>query len=133
MLAKLGSRRAIPFFVVLVITLVMLFSPGSTVPSGPPNSDKVTHLLMFLALAVAARYAGFRAGWVLLGGALYAAVSEALQALLPIHRSGSIWDWLADVVGVAVGLALVWWVAHRRRSGGARSGREESQQATEIE
>lgn len=122
MLAELGSRRALPFLVVLAVTLVMLFSPGSTVPSGPPNSDKVTHLLMFLALAVAARYAGFRTWWILLGGALYAAVSEVLQALLPIQRSGSVWDWAADMIGVAVGLGLVWaWQAGRGRSD--KSGR----------
>ncbi|MFD4294938.1 VanZ family protein [Rhodococcus sp. NPDC058505] len=100
-------RRAIPFYAVLAITVVMLFSPGGAVPSGPPNSDKVTHLLMFLALAVAARYAGWRAGWVLLGGVLYAAASEVLQAVLPIQRSGSVFDWLADVVGVLLGLGVV--------------------------
>ncbi|GAA4476580.1 hypothetical protein GCM10023094_16760 [Rhodococcus olei] len=112
----LTSRRAIPFHVVLVITLVMLFSPGSTVPGGPPGSDKVTHLVMFLALAIAARYAGFRAVWVLVGGAVYAAASEVLQAVLPIQRTGSVWDWLADVVGVALGLGIVWaWQAGRGR------------------
>lgn len=117
MLAPLRSPRVVPFLVVLAVTLVMLFSPGSTVPSGPPNSDKVTHLLMFLALAVAARYAGFRARWILLGGLLYAGASEVLQALLPIQRSGSVWDWLADAVGVAVGLGAVWaWHSGRRRS-----------------
>ncbi len=111
------SRRTVPFLIVLAVTLVMLFSPGSTVPSGPPYSDKVTHLLMFLALAVAARYAGFRARWVLLGGLLYAAVSEIVQAVLPIERSGSVWDWAADAVGVLVGLGLVVaWQAGKRKS-----------------
>ncbi|MFF0814134.1 VanZ family protein [Rhodococcus sp. NPDC003318] len=113
----LRTPRTVPFLVVLAVTLVMLFSPGSTVPSGPPNSDKVTHLLMFLALAVAARYAGFRTGWILLGGAVYAAVSEVLQAVLPIQRTGSVWDWTADMIGVVLGLGLVWaWQAGRRRS-----------------
>lgn len=116
MLATLRARRAIPFFVVVTVTLVMLFSPGSTVPSGPPNSDKITHLLMFLALAVAARYAGLRTGWILLGGVVYAAASEVLQAVLPIQRSGSLWDWLADVIGLVVGLVLVTvWGTRRER------------------
>ncbi len=115
----LTSRRAVPFYVVLAISLVMLFSPGSTVPSGPPWGDEVTHLLMFLALAVAARYAGFRTGWILLGGVLYAAVTEVLQSVLPIQRGGSVGDWLADVVGVAIGLGIVWvWRTRRRADSG---------------
>ncbi|EME19687.1 VanZ family protein [Rhodococcus triatomae] len=114
---RLRSPRLVPFLVVSAVTLVMLFSPGSAVPSGPPNSDKVTHLLMFLALAVAARYAGFRFRWVLLGGLLYAAVSEVLQAALPIQRSGSVWDWAADAVGVLLGLGIVAaWQGGRRKS-----------------
>ena len=110
------SRRAIPFLVVLVLSLVVFFSPGGAVPSGPPFSDKVVHVLIFLALGWAALYAGFRAGWILLGGVLYAAVSELLQAVLPIHRTGSVGDWLADVAGVLVGLVLVW-VWRVQRSG----------------
>ncbi|MFD1814184.1 VanZ family protein [Rhodococcus gannanensis] len=105
--SRVRSWRVVPFLVVFAVTLVMLFSPGSTVPSGPPNSDKVTHLLMFVALVVAARFAGFRTRWVLLGALVYAAVSEVLQAILPIQRSGSLWDWAADAVGVIVGLGLV--------------------------
>lgn len=108
MRATLFSRRAVPFYLVLAVSLVMLFSPGSTVPAGPPYSDKVTHLLIFLVLALAARYAQWRAGWILLGGVLYAAVTEVLQFVLPIQRSGTVGDWLADVVGVAIGLGVVW-------------------------
>ncbi|MFD4181776.1 VanZ family protein [Rhodococcus sp. NPDC058514] len=98
------GRRAVPLVIVALITLAMLFSPGSTVPSGPPNIDKVTHLLMFAALAYSARFAGVAVTAVIVWAGLYAAVSEVLQGLLPIHRSASVWDWAADIVGVAVGL-----------------------------
>ncbi|RVW05795.1 VanZ family protein [Rhodococcus xishaensis] len=84
----------------------MLFSPGSTVPSGPENSDKLTHALMFATLAVTSRYARigvvWTAGWLL----AFAAVSEVLQGALPIQRSGSVWDAAADTVGIAIGLVL---------------------------
>lgn len=117
--------RLAPFAVVVVITLVMLFSPGSTVPSGPPNSDKVTHLLMFVALAYSARFAGFGVAAVLVWAGLYGAVSEVLQGLLPIQRSASVWDWLADIVGVAVGLlAFRAWQGGRGRPAPGGRGEE---------
>ena len=38
------------FWVVLVMSMVMLFSPASDVPSGFPLNDKVVHSLLFFAL-----------------------------------------------------------------------------------
>ena len=105
-LRRLGARwSALPLMGALAISLIVLFSPGSAVPSGPPNSDKLVHALLFAALALASRFAGvgWRAttAWVL----AYAALSEVLQALLPIQRSGSIWDVVADAVGMTLSLA----------------------------
>jgi VanZ family protein len=81
----------------------VLFSPRS--PSGAEvlGIDKVIHALLFGSLAVATA-ARFRRGlgWVL----VYAVVSELLQAVLPIHRDGSVWDAVADGIG-----ALLGWVA----------------------
>ncbi|WP_137724646.1 VanZ family protein [Prescottella subtropica] len=98
------GRRYVPLAIATVIVLVMLFSPGSTVPSGPENSDKVTHALMFAALAITSRYAGisvaWTAGWLL----VFAGLSEVLQGALPIQRSCSIWDAVADAVGIGLGL-----------------------------
>ena len=123
-MALFRSRRAVPLAVITLITLVMLFSPGSTVPSGPPNIDKVTHLLMFAALAYSARFAGVGVTAVIVWAGLYAAASEVLQGLLPIHRSASVWDWVADIVGVAVGLGIFRaWQAGRGRP--ATGGRDE--------
>ena len=39
-----------------------------------------------------------------------------IQTLAPLQRDGSVWDWLADVVGIALGL-LLWAGLTRRRSG----------------
>ncbi|WP_328592907.1 VanZ family protein [Tomitella fengzijianii] len=92
--------------VLIPVSVVMLFSPGSTVPSGPPNSDKLVHAGLFAALAVASLVAG--AGWRTAAAALlaYAAVSEVLQDVLPIHRNGDLRDVLADAVGIACGIVL---------------------------
>jgi VanZ family protein len=83
--------------------VVVLFSPRS--PSGGEvlGIDKAIHALLFASLA-AATAARFRhgLGWVL----LYAAGSEVLQAVLPIHRDGSLWDAVADAVGALLGWAI---------------------------
>ena len=104
------SRRT-PFAVVLLLSLWMLFSPGSTVPAGPPYSDKVVHALLFAALASTGLHAGIRTPVLLVGLAVYAGASEVLQSVLPIHRDGELADALVDLVGVAIG-ALV---GRRRR------------------
>lgn len=96
----------LPLAGVFAVSLLVLFTPGSAVPSGPPNSDKVVHALLFAALAAASRFAGMgwraTAAWVL----AYAALSEVLQAVLPINRGGSAGDFTADAAGALLGLAL---------------------------
>jgi VanZ family protein len=106
----------VAFAAVLALSVVVLFSPGSDVPSGLPVSDKVVHFSLFLALAVTGRAAAVPA--VPLGVALvaYAGVSEVLQTVLPIDRDGDLRDGLADTLGVLAGLAVV--------TLAARAGRE---------
>jgi hypothetical protein len=95
------------FVVLLGVSLAMFLTPGDDVPQGGPD-DKVVHLLTFVALAVCGRWAGVP--WVALGIGLaaYAAVTEILQAVLPIDRHGDVRDVLADVTGVLLGLFLSW-------------------------
>ena len=90
--------------VTVLVSLAVLFTPGDDVPSAPPGVDKLVHLLLFAALALAGRWAGvrLRALAVLLAG--YAVVSEVVQALAPLQRSGSVADALADLLGLALGL-----------------------------
>ena len=94
----------IPLAVTFVVALIVLFTPASGVPSGFQHSDKIIHFVLFAALAYTSRMAGIdwirTALWVL----AFAAISEVLQAILPLGRSGSLADALADAAGVAVGL-----------------------------
>ncbi len=94
------------FGLVVLLSLVVLFVPGDGVPTGLEINDKVVHGTLFAVLALTGRWAGLPLAP--LAGALgaYAAVSEVLQALLPISRDGTVGDALADVVGVAAGLVL---------------------------
>ncbi len=99
----------------VVVITAMLLSPGSTVPSGPPHADKVTHALMFLALALCSRYARISPVVTVVWLGLYGVLTEILQATVAVRRSGSFWDWCADLVGVAIGLAVAAVVGSRSR------------------
>ena len=99
--------------VTVLVSLAVLFAPGSDVPSAPPGVDKLVHLVLFLALALAGRWAGIRPGPLAVLLVVYGGVSEVVQAVSDLQRSGSVVDWLADVVGAAVGLRA--WSALERR------------------
>ena len=111
-LAGHGAFARGVFAVVGLVSLAVLFAPASDVPTAPAGVDKVVHLALFAALAASGRWAGVgaRALAVLLLG--YAALSEVVQGLPVLGRSMSPADWVADAVGVLLGLAL-WEFASR--------------------
>ncbi|MGY1812210.1 VanZ family protein [Blastococcus sp. SYSU D00820] len=109
------SRGA--FAVAVLVSLAVLFAPGDDVPSAPPGVDKLVHLAVFAALAATGCWAGARPRALALLLVGYAVVSEVVQAVTPLERSGSVADALADLAGVLVGL-LGWAAATRHRSTG---------------
>jgi VanZ family protein len=109
-----GALSRGTFAVVVLVSLAVLFAPASDVPVAPAGVDKVVHVLLFAALALSGRWAGLGRGALGALLVLYAAVSEVLQGITPLDRSASVTDWLADVVGLLLGLAL-WDVVTRRR------------------
>ena len=113
MLAEHGALSRGAFAVAVLVSLAVLFVPGGDVPSAPRGVDTAVHGLLFATLALTGRWAGIgrRPLTVLLVG--YAVVSEVLQGLLPLQRSGSLGDGLADVAGLGAGL-LVWAVGAQR-------------------
>jgi membrane associated rhomboid family serine protease len=103
------------FAVTGLVSLAVLFAPGADVPSAPPGVDKLVHGTLFAALALTGRWAGVMRG-VLAGLlVLYAAGSELVQGIPAIERDASVGDWVADVIGVLVGL-LLWGFLSRRRT-----------------
>jgi VanZ family protein len=94
-----------PMTFALLVSVVVLFTPASGVPAALSGVDKLVHLALFTLLAVTARFAGTAAWAVLALLAAYAALSEVLQALLPIGRNGNVPDGLVDVAGVLLGVA----------------------------
>ena len=94
------------------MSLAVLFAPADDVPFAPAGVDKLVHGALFLVLALTGRWAGI--GRVVLAPVLilYAAVSEVLQGM--IGRDAALGDWVADVVGLLLGL-LAWQAFARRR------------------
>ncbi|MGY2085663.1 VanZ family protein [Blastococcus sp. SYSU DS0539] len=110
-----GALARAAFAVALVLSLVVLFAPGSDVPSAPPGVDKVVHLLVFAGLALTGRWAGAPRTPLAVGLVLYAVGSELIQGLAPLGRSASVADGAADLAGVTVGLLLWGWRTRRAR------------------
>ncbi|CCG04567.1 hypothetical protein [Blastococcus saxobsidens] len=110
-----GAPARATFALVVLVSLVVLFVPASGVPSAPPGTDKVVHLLLFAALAVSGRWAGARTAPLAAALLTYAAASEVVQGLTPLARSMSFADWAADAIGVAVGLVAWAWATRRPR------------------
>jgi VanZ family protein len=100
----------VAFGVALVLQLIAVYSPN--VPAGPQINglDKVIHVSIFAAPVLAGLMAGISAPWVLGILAVHAPVSELIQHFVLPHRSGEVFDVLADLAGVALGgLAYLVW------------------------
>ena len=93
--------------VVSIIAIIYLATAGSSHSIQITFSDKFQHMLAFAELTVLARL-----GWpqasvsksvvALIGFGL---LIELIQASLP-YREFSVLDWVADAVGIAIGLAF---------------------------
>ncbi|MBD8506567.1 VanZ family protein [Hoyosella sp. G463] len=84
----------------------MLFAPAPETSSAIPHIDKAIHAGMFLALAVASRFARIPVFATLVWLLVFAALSEVLQGALPIDRSPDPLDAIADAVGAIMGILL---------------------------
>ena len=103
------------FFGLVVVQLLAVYWPKVDVQGPVTWTDKVVHVLLFLAPTVAGLLAGLRPGWVVGLVALHAPVSELVQHFLLPNRSGDVWDAVADLSGVVIGVTLVMvWRARRR-------------------
>ncbi|MBN9103482.1 MAG: VanZ family protein [Propionibacteriaceae bacterium] len=106
-----GDRRALWWFlaVVLVVQAVGLFSPGNASVPEPLYVDKVIHATMFgLPVYLLGRLTGRK--WLWAGVfVVYAALSEIIQYAFVPGRDGDIFDFTADVVGIAIALLALRW------------------------
>ena len=98
------------FGVALAVQLIAVYSPHGLAGPGINGLDKVVHVFIFFAPALAVLMMGIRARWALGILAMHAPVSELIQHFGLPQRSGDVFDVVADLGGVALGWAayLVW-------------------------
>jgi len=110
------SRLAVGLAVAAVVTqLLVLYWPVVTVEGPVSWTDKVVHLLVFAVptYAVGRALRSVRTAVVIF--AIHAPVSELVQHFLLPGRSGDVWDAVVDLVGVALGAAVLVVGARLRR------------------
>lgn len=101
-----NQLKRLPLLIALLVSVIVLFTPESGVPTAPPGTDKVVHFTLFAALAITGRIAGGRTSSLLPALAAYAALSEVLQGVLPLGRSCELLDGVVDVAGALIGWAV---------------------------
>ena len=111
---KPNSLWRLAFGVALVVQLIAVYAPDG--PGGPEINgfDKVIHVFIFAAPALAALMVGIRARWALGILVVHAPVSELIQHFVLPHRDGDVFDVLADLSGVVLGV-LAYVVRTRRQ------------------
>ena len=86
----------------LTLTVAMLW-PLEAPPLAPEGSDKLVHFIAFAALAFPLAHTGrFGLMPVFIGASVYGGAIELIQP--SFNRSADVNDWIADVVGVVIGI-----------------------------
>ena len=90
--------------VTTVLTVAMLW-PLEAPPPAPEGSDKLVHFIAFAALAFPLARTG-RIGLlpVFIGASAFGGAIELIQP--SFNRSADVNDWIADIIGVALGIGF---------------------------
>ena len=94
----------IPLTLIVLFTLtVAMLWPLDQPPPAPAGSDKIVHFIAFAALAFPLARTG-RLGLVavFIGASAFGGLIELIQPAF--NRSADMGDWVADTVGVAIGI-----------------------------
>lgn len=79
--------------------------PSGSVPAGTHGIDKVYHIVAFAALITPT--ALLRPKWCLHVGCLAIVFGGMIETIQPsFGRSANIWDFLADIGGVVIGISI---------------------------
>ena len=96
----------IPLTIIVTLTLsVAMLWPLEAPPPAPEGADKLVHLIAFAALAFPlARTGRFGLLPVFVGASAFGGAIELIQP--SFNRSAELNDWVADIVGVILGIGL---------------------------
>lgn len=103
----LTERRAL----LVVIWIILATITHIPVPQSVPeirHADKLVHLIAYFPLGLllpASNIRGLRSRWVCVAViATYGILDELLQ--IPVGRTASVYDWMADLLGASIGALL---------------------------
>ena len=100
-------RQALVLFAAtVVLQLCAVYWPSVDVQGPVTWTDKAVHVLLFLLPTVTGLIAGLRPAYLVAALALHAPASELLQHFVLPDRSGDVWDVVADLSGVVLGVTL---------------------------
>ena len=95
------------FFIGVALMTILSLIPSTSVPQALQFWDKAQHSLAFAALSITGSMAfPRRLKLVCMGLLTHGAVIEVMQSTLTATRFGDVFDWLADGIGVLVGVGL---------------------------
>ena len=110
----LAMRKYLDVTLTVVVTTALtaaMLWPHEAPPPAPEGSDKLVHFIAFEVLAFPlARTGRFGLIPVLIGASAFGAIIELIQPTF--NRSAELSDWIADTLGVLVGIGLG--LAYRR-------------------
>ena len=99
-------RKYLDILFTIAVTLTLTFAmlwPLEAPPPAPEGSDKLVHFIAFAALAFPLAYTGrFGLSPVFISASVYGGAIELIQP--SFNRSADINDWVADIIGVVLGI-----------------------------
>ena len=92
---------------IALVTKLLLMEYSGSLPSFP-HSDKVIHACLFAMLTLAGylAYANY-SKWLYTNLIIYGAITEIMQQMFTATRFASVYDWLADVIGVLLAVFVI--------------------------
>ena len=125
------TRNSYPGVFCAIVILLLTGLPGSCLPKVKPvfGADKIIHLLMYAGFAFATLW-GYRrpfmegdgrfrskACWITLAISIaYGGLTEIMQETIIPGRIGSVYDWLADVIGGVIGVTVFYFLFRKRNN-----------------
>ena len=95
------------FWLLIVIVSVLMLIELQPKKNAIPYIDKFEHAFVFILLTTTGCLAyGQKKSRVYAGLIALGALYEVLQALFTITRQASVYDWLADIVGIAIAISI---------------------------
>ena len=90
---------------VTTVLIVAMLWPLDAPPPAPEGSDKLVHFITFAALVFPlARTGRFGLIPIIIGASAFGAIIELIQPTL--NRSTELRDWIADTLGVLIGIGI---------------------------